>query len=109
MQLSAFGPRGLTANIAANQTASAPVKVVSSPSNFSTYQFVNVGGNTVYFAWDTTGGQAAAIPVAGTPAQGVPILSNEIVIYSLAPQAYISVICETGKTSNLLVTVGEGM
>jgi hypothetical protein len=37
------------------------------------------------------------------------VLPNEIVIYNLLPNVYISAICESGGTSNLLVTPGEGM
>jgi hypothetical protein len=108
MSLNAFGPRGLTHNIAANTTASAALKIVSSPSGFYTFQFVNSGGNKCYFAWDSVGQVQANVPVPGTPGNGVPVLPNEIVVYSLGPNAFVSVICPVG-TTNLEVTVGEGM
>lgn len=109
MSITAFGPRGQTANISCNQTASAPVQVKGTPGGMFTYQFVNGGGNTAYFAYNKEAGGTVTIPVPGTPGNGVPILSNEIVIYHLTPDAYITCICETGKTTNMLVTPGEGL
>lgn len=85
------------------------MQITSSPNNQFTYQFVNIGSSKVYFAYANQPGVQAVIPLDGTPANGVPILPNEIVIYNLLPNVYISTICEAGGTSNLLVTPGEGM
>lgn len=109
MSLQAFGPRGSTYLIAATDAASAPLKIESGPTGCYTYQFVNKGSNLCYFAWSQQNRPVAAIPAAGTPAQGVCILPNEIVIYNLCPNVFISAICETGLTTNLLITPGEGM
>ena len=109
MSITAFGPRGKSANIACNQTASVAVQVKGSPSGMYTYQFVNTGGNTAYFHYGSQAGITAEVPAAGSTGNGVPILSNEIVIYHLTPDAYISCICLTGQTTNIVVTPGEGL
>lgn len=108
MSLQAFGPRGLTANISANGTASAAVRVRSTPPGHYTYQFVNSGGNKCWFA-SGNGVVVVAIPTPGAPANGIPILANEIVVYNLSPDAFFSVICETGSVTTLEISVGEGM
>lgn len=109
MSLQAFGPRGNTANIACNQSASVAVQVTSSPSGCYTYQYINSGGNTAYVAASQDPKITVTIPTPGSPANGVAVLPNEIVIYNLTPNAWFSAICESGKTTNLLVTAGEGM
>lgn len=81
----------------------------STPTGQYNYQLVNTGSETVYFTSGTLPTITCVIPTPGNPANGVPILPNEIVVYNLQPNAYFSVICEAGKTSNLLVTCGEGM
>jgi hypothetical protein len=105
----AFGPRGNTANISCTDSASTAVQVSSLPNNQFTYQFINSGSNKVYFAYSTQPNVVAVIPTPSTPANGVCVLPNEIVIYNLLPNCYISAICESGGTTNLLVTPGEGM
>lgn len=109
MSIQAFGPRGNTVNVSVNQTASAPVRVRSNPGGQYTYQFVNSGGNKCWFASGRDTSLTVAIPVPGTPANGIPILANEIVVYSLGPDAFISVICQTGEVTTLEITPGEGM
>ena len=109
MSTQAFGPRGNTCNISCTSTASTPIQITSAPNNQFTYQFINTGSSKVYFGYGRDPGTTVTIPVPGTPANGVCVLPNEIVIYNLLPNVYISAICETGGTTNLLVTPGEGM
>lgn len=109
MSIQAFGPRGNTFNIACNSSSSVPVRVVSSPAGCYTYHFVNEGADKCYFAWSRSPGVTVQIPVPGTPANGMPILPNEIVIYNLTPDAYFATITEAGDATNLLITAGEGM
>ena len=113
MSTQAFGPRGKTYNLAASDTASAPVQIVSSNSGCYTMQFVNVGSKAAYFSWGTKDGDGkcppAEVPQAGSSGWGVPVLPNEIVIYNLVPEPWISVVCASGESTNLLVTPGEGM
>ena len=108
MSTQAFGPRGVTYNIACTDVSSTAINIVSDTFCF-TYQFVNIGTNIAYFAVGTDNTVVAKVPTAATPALGVPVLPNEIVVYSFTPSAWIAAICSTGLTTNLLVTVGEGM
>lgn len=109
MALNAFGPRGLTYNIAANSTASVGLRLTSNPGGQYTYQFINEGSSKVWFAWSPQIGVTCTIPTPGNPANAVCVLPNEIVIYNLCPDAFLSVKCEAGESSNLLVSPGEGM
>ena len=106
MSLNAFSPRGNTYNIACSQSASAALQIASDPL-CDTYQFVNTGSSACYVAMGNSS-VSAAIPAAGTPANGIPVLPNEIVIYRFGPNAWASAICASGQTTNLLITVGEG-
>jgi hypothetical protein len=108
MSIQAFGPRGLTHNISCNQTSSAAVRVTSDQGCY-TYQFVNTGGNQCWFSYGNSAALTVSIPVPGTPANGVSVLPNEIVVYNLNPNIYISCICASGQTTNIEVTPGEGM
>ena len=107
MSINAFSPRGNTFNIAATQTASSALQITSDPL-CDTYQFVNTGSSTGYVAVANNASVAAVVPAAGTPANGIPVLAGEIVIYRFVPNAWVSAICDSGKTTNLLITVGEG-
>ena len=109
MTTQAFGPRGNTFNISCNESASVAVKITADPTPCFTYQFVNEGANKCYFAYGSDPRISVTIPTPGSPASGVPVLPNEIVIYRLNPNVYITAICESGQTTNLLVTPGEGM
>lgn len=109
MSTQAFGPRGNTANIACNASASTAVQITSNPAGCYTYQFVNEGASKCFFAWGNEPNVTVSIPVPGTPGNGVPVLSNEIVVYRLNPNIYVSAICESGGSTNLMVTPGEGM
>jgi hypothetical protein len=108
MSINAFGPRSLTYNIAATQAAGAAVNIACDPL-CDTYQFINIGTAIIYFAMGNDATTVAAIPAPGAPANGTPVLPNEIVIYRFSPNAWCSVICDAGLSGNLLVSVGEGI
>ena len=108
MSLNAFGPRSLNFNIAVTQTASTGVQINADPL-CDVYQFINTGTSIAYVAVANDQNITAAIASPGSPANGTPILPNEIVLYRYGPNSYVSAICDTGKTTNLFVTVGEGM
>lgn len=107
MSQNIFGPRGNTSLIAVTQTASTGAQFASVPTGASQVQFVNAGPNQVYVAQAATATNAV-IPTAGTPANGMPIPAGAICTYSIPPLAYLSFICDTGKTATLYVTRGEG-
>lgn len=107
MSLNAFGPRSNTYNIPVTGTASTPLQIVSDPL-CDVYQFINTGAAIIFFTAQPYP-TASVIPMPGTPANGTPILPNEIVLYRFSPNAYVSAVCLTGQVSNLLVSVGEGM
>lgn len=108
MSINAFGPRGNTYNIACTSTASTAVKIASDMM-CSTYQFVNIGTSICYFAIGNSSTVAAVIPLSGTPANGIPVLPGEIVIYQFSPAMWVSAICPAAGTTNLLISVGEGI
>ena len=107
MSLNAFGPRSLTYSIPVTDSASTPLQITSDPL-CDVYQFVNAGIAVAYMNAASTA-IPAVIPTIGTPANGVPILPNEIVLYRYSPGAYVSAVCKTGQRTTLLVSVGEGM
>ena len=109
MSLQAFGPRGPTANIACNATASVPVRVKGDGQSCYTYQLVNSGNAKCYFNYSPDPVVGVTIPTPGNPQYAVPVLPNEIVVYNLTPNAYFTAICESGDVTTLLVTPGEGM
>jgi hypothetical protein len=108
MSIQSFGPRGNTANISCSATASTSEQITSAPNNCFTYQFMNIGAAKCFFAYSTQPGVVAQIPTPGNPKPSTCVLPNEIVVYNLQPNVWISAICETGATTNLLITPGEG-
>ena len=108
MSLNAFGPRSKTFFIPCTSTASSAVQITSDPM-CDTYQFVNIGTSICYFAIGNFNTISAVIPQAGAPANGIPILPNEIVIYRFSPAMWVSAICPGTGTTSLLISVGEGM
>ena len=67
----------------------------------------NSGANVVYIALGTDNTVVAVAPVAGTPAQGIPLLPNSQTILYAGTGTYIAAIsAATGNT--LFVTPGSG-
>lgn len=68
---------------------------------------VNSGANVAYVNFGTDNTVAAAIPVSGTPASGMPLLPNSRTVFSLGSATFLAVIASaTGNT--LLLTPGWG-
>ena len=67
----------------------------------------NSGANVVYIALGTDNTVVAVAPIAGTPAQGIPLLPNSQTILYAGTGTYIAAIsAATGNT--LFVTPGSG-
>ena len=110
MSTQAFSPRGKTSEL--DVTSSAHAAVQPSTDNYYTYQFVNAGSKICYIAFGIAAADASvtpAVPTNSTPGYGIPILSGEIVVYNLVPNAWISAICGGSDTTSLFVTPGEGL
>jgi hypothetical protein len=103
------GTRANTYHAAVTQSASAAFQVGDSSTGYYTYQFINSGANIVYFAWGIDNTVSATIAPQNAFGNAVPVLPNEIVLYTLPPGAWISVVCDSGKTSDIWITAGEGM
>lgn len=78
-------------------------------SVWNTFHFVNVGAKTAYMRQSPTADRLAGVPAPGTPAAGVAILANEVVIYGCSPGAFFSFVCAPGESTTIDVTPGEGM
>ena len=108
MSIQAFMPFGNTHAIAVTAGASTPEQITGSPGPITAYQFVNAGSST---CWVVMAGSPtnAVIPAPGTPANGIPILPNEVVLYRGPADMFVSAICAGGFSTTLYVTPGEGM
>lgn len=73
---------------------------------------VNLSTNTVYVAFGSVAGVVAAIPVAGSPALGMPVLPNAIEVFSVpggdGSGTRIAAIAGVAGPSNVTFTPGEG-
>jgi hypothetical protein len=108
MSIQAFMPFGNTHAIAVTAVASTPEQITGSPGPITAYQFVNSGSNPCWVVMDPKGVNAV-IPAPGSPANGIPILPNEIVLYRGPADMFVSAICGGGLSTTLYVTPGEGM
>jgi hypothetical protein len=123
MSSNAFAPSGLTSLISATSTASAAQQVnqlAGSPLlNLNNYVLTNLGPNTIYVAIangtsDVSNGTpspalVATIPVAGTPANGYPVLAGSKESITATAGAWFSAVCASTQTATLLITQGEGV
>ncbi len=112
MSQQAFSPKGVTSEMDVTSTVHASIQPGGGTLNCNTYQFVNAGTKTCYMAWGPTAAAAqtvAVLPNNTTPNYGIPILSGEIVVYNLIPNAWISAICGGSDTTSLFITPGEGL
>lgn len=67
---------------------------------------VNTGSNPVYVAFGGSG-VTAAIPVSGTPANGIPVGAGATYTFSLSGQSHIAAIASTG-TNSVFFAAGVG-
>ncbi len=95
----------------ASDTAELTVGTASSnmaiPSGGGHLLLTNVGSNVIYIALGTDNTVSAAIPSAGTPAHGLPLLPNsQLMIYAGTGTWIAAIAAATGNT--LFVTPGNG-
>ena len=113
-ELSPFQPQGPTALLAVNATSQTiAVKKYGTSKVPKFLQFVNLGGATVFVNMGMTPDVTAAIPIAGTPASGLPIQAGSTVIYETAgghnaDGAYVAAIAASAGPFSLYITPGEG-
>jgi hypothetical protein len=110
MQLYPFSPSGNTV-LSGVTNASATINVANAGTNKIPQQILiqNLSTNVVYFAFAAT----VAIPVAGTPANGIPVQAGVTVVYTptggdATLGATISVIAGVAGPSSVTFTPGEG-
>lgn len=107
----ATGPTVLLGVTASSQVATiAQSGTIKPPSQV---MVVNLSTNTVYLAFGgSSTGLTAAIPSAGTPALGLPVLPNAIEVFSTpggdGSGTYIAAIAAVAGPSNVTFTPGEG-
>jgi len=107
MQIHNFSPKGNT--VAMDVTTSTSRETLTSPGSYGgvlrvtnlgpNKAFINLGGDSV----------AAVIPVDGTPANAMCILSGETAYLDLAPtHSHIAAISAAAESATLYLTTGEG-
>lgn len=109
MSANAFTPSGNTAALSATDVSTAtPIQVKGGNNNATQRKLYNAGTKDCFLAWGPSATLTAAIPVAGTPANGMPVAAGEISVESFPPNAYFAVVCASGQTTTLYITPGEG-
>lgn len=110
MSSNAFSPQPTnTAALSVTSTSTvAPIQVKGALNNATQRLIYNAGPNDCFLAWSASSTLTAAIPAAGTPANGVPIPAGAIMTLSFPPNAYFAAVCASTKTATLYITPGEG-
>ncbi len=108
MSANAFTPSGNSTLIAVTATASTGIQVKGNLANATQRMVQNLGTKTAYLAWSGASDVAAAIPVDGTPHNGIAIQAGAIIVMGFPPNAYFSAICAGSDSTSLQVTPGEG-
>lgn len=108
-----FSPLGNTVVISAASTAPTAVQVspTSGQMNVGQYRCVNSGTVMVFLGVGSTAtiaGSRAVIPIAGTPASGVPLMPGAVEILRFNENSYITAITSSG-TATVYVTPGQGL
>lgn len=102
MILNPFQP-GPDATVTTAITGTAQTITVSTTGRNMAYRFANIGTQTIYFLVYPSGATVTAV----TAATGIPMLANTVEMFTLPPNAQVSVIAgSTGST--LSITPGEG-
>jgi hypothetical protein len=96
-----FFPTGNTVALTVGTTSSNVNVVTTSTQCVVT----NIGTNVVYVAFGTDDTITAAIPAAGTPANGMPILPNAKMELQLGNASYVAAIA-TATGNTLMITPG---
>lgn len=110
----AFSPRGQTVLLTIGTTSSQVAVNADAPCN--QVHIHNDSGNEVFLRFSAVTGQAATIPVAGTPSYGIPIHNQSSEVFTV-PQAsisaqatlYVSGIAASGSNHLVYITPGEGL
>jgi len=105
--MTAFVPLGNTAAITAATSAPTGVQITGALQ----YRVINNGTITAYLGIGKTAAQAqtaAAIPVSGTPASGLPLVPGAVEIISANDGAFFSAITAS-STTTIFVTPGDGV
>src|SRR6185369_13350439 len=106
MSANAFSPQPTnTAALAVTDTSTAtPIQVKGALNNATQRLVYNAGPNDCFLAWDASATLTAAIPAAGTPANGTPIPPGAVMTLTFPPNAYFAAVCASGKTATLYIT-----
>ncbi|MDE2472695.1 MAG: hypothetical protein KGL35_29225 [Bradyrhizobium sp.] len=106
--MSSFSPLANTGSLSVGTSStSAAIPLPGSATGWShECQVSNTGTNAVFVAF---GGSSvtAAIPVAGTPANGIPVPAGATVNFSLSGASHIAAIAST-VTNAIYFTAGVG-
>lgn len=105
-----FNVNGNTILVPADTVAPAGVQADGQP-NANQFRIFNGGTVTAFLGIGVNAAAATAaavIPVAGTPAAGIPIPAGIVEVISAPPDAYFSAITASG-TASVYVTPGEGL
>lgn len=111
MSANAFAPQPTnTAALSVTSTSTVtPIQVKGTLNNATQRLIYNKGPNDCYLAWGPTSTLTAAIPAAGTPANGTPIPAKAIMVLSYPPNAYFAAVCAATETATLFISPGEGL
>lgn len=109
MSSNAFAPQPTnTAALAVTSTSTVtPVQVKGALANATQRMVINDGTKTAFLAWGASN-VVAAVPVAATPANGIPIPAGAIMVLSFPPNAYFAAICAGSDSTTLYIVPGEG-
>ena len=106
MPLTAFMPQGNTALTAATTVASAGIQ--PSTGGIQGLRAFSVGAGITFLAIGTST-VTAALPTTATPGNGFPLEPNVPNIFTIPPNAYVSVICSSvAGAASVYFTPGFG-
>lgn len=109
MSSNAFTPQPTnSAALSVTSTSTAtPIQVKGALNNATQRMIYNAGPNDCWLA-SGAADVVAAIPAAGTPANGVAIPAGAVMTLSYPPNTYFAAVCAATKTATLYITPGEG-
>lgn len=111
MSSNAFAPQPTnTAALSVTATStSTPIQVKGALNNATQRLIYNAGPNDCFLASSASASFTAAIPVAGTPANGTPVPAGAVLVLSYPPNNYFAGVCASAQTATLYITPGEGV
>lgn len=109
MSANAFSPHGNSAALSVTSTSTTtPIQVKGDLNNATQRLIYNAGPNDCFLVAKAASADAVAVaPVAGTPANGIPIAAGAVLTLSFPPNSYFAAICASTKTATLYITPGE--